>query len=55
MSEDRGDCAPATARCPKRPHTPGPRVKLREKQLIHRVIDCVSLQKNITNFDKGFV
>ena len=34
---------------------PSPRVKVREKELVHAVIDRVSLQQDVWNLDQGFV
>ena len=54
VREDRGDGATTIAIGSGRLGTPGPRVETREKELIHRVIDRVGFQQDVSNLDQGF-
>ena len=52
VCEDRGDGAAATALGSGRLGAPSPRVKMREKELVHRIIDRVGFQQHVANLDQ---
>ena len=55
VREDRSDGASSTTLGSRRLGTPSSRVEMREKKLVHRVIDQVGFQQNISNMEQGFV
>jgi hypothetical protein len=55
VREDRGDGAASTTLRAGRLGAPSPRVEMHEKELVHRVIDGVSLLQDISNLDQGFI
>ena len=55
VREDRGDGASAIVLGTGRLGAPSPRVEVREKELVHRVINRVGFQQDVSNLDQGFV
>ena len=55
VRKDRGYGASTIAIGSGRLGMPGPRVEVREKKLVHRVIHRVSFQQDVSNLDQGLV